>query len=101
MQCSGQGEKLDLEWPKSYKDIHGAVLALTALLQDGAELALELARQGRGYRGRVKDFEAGMFRRALEPAKMSAENMDMCISQDGSHRLADMMRSFHDQPNHA
>ena len=48
---------------------------------------------------RSLESEAEAFKRAEGAAKMSAENMDMFISKDGSYRFADMMRSFHDEPN--
>lgn len=70
----------------------GANLAM----QDGAELALELRKQSDAAAA-IATYEAKMCCRAEAAARESAEGLQMCISADGSRRMADMMKRFQGQ----
>ena len=67
----------------------GANLAM----QDGAALALALV-SSRDPAIAIASYEREMFARVEGPAEESALNLEMCMSEDGAHRMAERMRSY-------
>jgi 2-polyprenyl-6-methoxyphenol hydroxylase-like FAD-dependent oxidoreductase len=63
-------------------------------MQDGAELALALLRDS-DAESALLSYEASMFSRAERAAQESAENMALCMAEDGARQLSDMMRAGH------
>jgi 2-polyprenyl-6-methoxyphenol hydroxylase-like FAD-dependent oxidoreductase len=62
-------------------------------MQDGAALA-EALLQTEDTSTAIRSYEAAMFRRAEQAARDSNEGLEMCISSDGSHRMAARFHQF-------
>ncbi|MBE9916501.1 FAD-dependent monooxygenase [Paenibacillus donghaensis] len=67
-------------------------------MQDAMELALAIVRNEDQAKA-IEEYEEKMYEYASEKARESADNLDLCFSDDAAKKLSDLMNSYHEQFN--
>jgi 2-polyprenyl-6-methoxyphenol hydroxylase-like FAD-dependent oxidoreductase len=67
-------------------------------MQDAMELALAIVRNEDQAKA-IEEYEEKMYEYASEKARGSADNLDLCFSDDAAKKLSDLMNSYHEQFN--